>query len=1065
MPVEVSIPVSLRIAPSVLADGVGAHVHQAVSDAVTRALTEMDREIIAPRSGYAWPDFNAPEFSWNLGDSILDAEVREQIERSVHVGLRDAIKRSPQSASERLRNAPTVIPDHPSEPFDPQRVRGDGYLLESYEGDVPSPDVPVTLERFRSETQWHAGYVPDAWRYFGGRAGLQRPVQDFLAQLPAGKIRVGQTVGVLYVSNGNNGLVMRIAVVSIGSVSPQSVSASITQDFALGWFSQVTADGKDRPITENFQTEALLIKRRSVSGLEDARASMLEFYLDSVGLPRQADDSEKGPAAEYRAHAVAATKNAAVLHRDGYAVTMQWGATPYPGTIPRASFAQRILTVYPMYRVEARRAQGEDSDGGGGTGGAGQRGEGPGGGGDDDSGPSGQGGEDGGGEDGGGEASDGEADGSGGRRGTPLSDPDAEGAPAGGGKFYPTLASGDVVEIDLGPFQGEPSLDDLGDLGDRLRRVMKRIAFRLEMPMGNFAGAFCIAAAKVIGVRAAAVAGYAETTPRTTRAVAAGTGNLGDVDVPESDSPAIRVIQYICGTVPYLTGLREMVVETYNIPRVAAMITGFRANKPVGWSLDFYKEYTPALESSIGYTFIRTCQIKMLELLRSSEVEINTRLDNFDRYYALVRSMLLGLVATEARLEKMRRMLRKAEADAGSFSATVAETYGTWKEARHALTTSLSGQLLNVSSLTSGPEASVGKVVRTPQGLRVRDADGRVWSRDELEQAIAFRHGTAASIDPLIHQFRDIPDVVDAFQNSPHLSRWYLRSLLREMKDNNREIRSQVISDDMFAFRAGKIREDLPNRTIPYTNVALQGIHLMAHEAIGHAFMGDRAYAGGVQYVMDVEQGRQTLMVFAETVSVIALSIICPPAGVALGAAIAVVHYDTASDIEQLYGSLIDPEIILNRADVEFDLFMAQFEIALSLIPEAGSLFRGGATAARTLSKRGLRAGSRSLARRARRELMVSVGRQVKKGLGRAVVQAVLTDRTLALVLPHVLGPLMREIHREISVLSGKPVPPSFLGTSTSEVITENEQQLIQRLEEYQEGDRDENVPPAEGTP
>ena len=96
---------------------------------------------------------------------------------------------------------------------------------------------------------------------------------------------------------------------------------------------------------------------------------------------------------------------------------------------------------------------------------------------------------------------------------------------------------------------------------------------------------------------------------------------------------------------------------------------------------------------------------------------------------------------------------------------------------------------------------------------------------------------------------------------------------------------------------------------------------------------------------------------------------------------------------------------------------------------------------------------------------MVSVGRQVKSGIARAVVREVLTDRALNLILPLVLGPLMSEIHREISVLTGQPVPPRAPGGSQPDLLTEDENQLIGRLQEYQERSHDEDLPDAEEQP
>lgn len=1062
MPLEVTIPMTLELDPALIGRGIGADVGAAVDAAVGRALEEMERELIAPRGGYAWPRFHRPQIEWGARLAAADSTWRAGIEAEVVRAVAQAVARAPDSSAERMANAPEVIPDNPSEAFDPRRVRGDRYLVPSYEDAVPAPDEPVSLARIFRNRAWLQTHRIQFWVWRGSDSGLVGHLRSFLNELREGAVQTG-ALGVLYFGPGPSGRdLMRVAVLTIGSAAAGAVDADLLRTFPLGGFEQFSAESESaQAVAENPFSEAHIVKGRAIEGLDDGRTAARAHFLAKLNLSAEPVDGEAEENAILRQFIDRVVGQLDFIHPDGFfAEFVLPGGGSYVCSVPRVAFSGTSLRVLPVYGLRELSAEG-DEDGGGGQGGQGRQGQGQGGRAEGDGTGEGTGEGEGGGEGrGGGEGVGGR------RRGSPLADPNAEGG-EGPTRFYPVGRGGEVVEIDLGPFNGEPSLDELGELGEPLRRLMRLIAFRLEMPMGEYAGSFCIAAAQMIGIRASGVAGFAETTPRVTRAVEPGTGNLGDVEMAQSHSPAVTVIRYIGGTCPILTRLQHMMVDIYNIPRVAAMISGWREGQPISWGLDFYKSYTPKLKDSVGYLFIRTCQIKMLELLRNSKREIEARLNNFDTYYPIVRSMILGMVAGEAELEELRRRLSEEKAQRGEFSASVAEYYRDWREARQALTTSLSGQLLNLSALTSfSSSGPAGTIVETPQGLRIRDRHGRSWSEEDLEQAIAFRHGTAASIDPLIHQFRDIPEVVQTFQESPTLSRWYLKALLKEMLSNNREITTETISNDMFAFRAGKIREDLPNRTIPYTDLVLQGIHLMTHNAIGDAFMGDRSYALGVQYVMDVEQGRQTLIVFAETVSVIALAVVCPHAAAALGAIYAGIHYADAAEIEQLYGSLIDPELILNRAEVEFDLFMAEFEIALSIIPEAGSLVRGGVTATRTVARSGVRAGMRSLGRRARRELLVSVGRRVKTGIARHIVREVLTDRGLALILPHVLGPVMMQVHREISVLSGRPVPPQAAGTPlVPELLHESENQLIRRLEEYQEGTRDESLPDAEEAP
>lgn len=1053
MSIEVQIPMSLKIDPALAGQPISNDVSAAVSAAVARVLTEMDQELIAPRGGYVWPRYNQPEFTWDAEAAAQNPLWKRQVAAEVHRAIADAVARSPKSAVDAVSGAPTVMPGNPSEPYDPRRVRGDSYMLQSYDGDVPTPDVPVSIAHFSSAAMrhLHGTHTLTLWQFEGSKGTLEQRLGGYLAQQPEGQLRQGATQGVLYRGTDDHGLQgWTVAVFTVGAISPTNVSVNIIRRFSVG-HGIVNYSLGENGVGGSLLTlsqDGWIRKDRSVANLVELTAAIRSRFFDVLSLPETAPANETALDAEKRqlANDYATGSAAVMVYKTGYLADFSLGGGTWMCTLPQQSFSGPSLNVMPVLRVREKSGEGE-GEGGGGAASPGEGGNGQGGDGTGDN------------------VGDGDGNGGGGQRGSILGEVDPN-APRfdGPARFYPTSPNGDAVEIDLGPFMGEPSLDELGQTGDYIRRKIRQIAFRLEMPEGNYCGAFCIGAAQMIGLRATSVANYTETSNQATTVATGDTGNLGSVQMPSELTPAIRVIRYIAEVVPLMTELQQFMYSTYRVPQIAALITGRRANDPVGWGLDFYKAYTPVLESSVGQMFIRTCQIKMLELLRHSEKHIDARLLNIDTYYRMVRSQILGMIATEAKLHELLGLLNAAAADQNDFGATVAEVYGSWRSARHALSLSMSDQILNLSQLTDIGRVVEGKVATIGGVMRVTDADGRVWTKDELEQAIASRHSAAASIDPLIHQFRDIPEVVQTFRQNPTLSRWYLESLLREMKQKNLESQARAKSDDMFAFRAGKIREDLPNRTIPYTDVALQGIHLMAHEAIGDAFGGARAYAIGVQYVMNVELGRQGLITFGETVSVIALSIVCPPAAAALGAVYAGMHYEQASEIDDLYGGLIDPELILNRAEVEFDLFMAEFEVALSIIPELGPIMRGAATAGRTFGRNGAVVGVRALSTRARRELLVSVGHAVKAGITKSLVREILMDRGMALILPQVLGPLMAEINRSISVTTGRRVAPRGAaappaGDTVQTPLLEGENALIERLREYQEGDRDENLP------
>jgi hypothetical protein len=112
------------------------------------------------------------------------------------------------------------------------------------------------------------------------------------------------------------------------------------------------------------------------------------------------------------------------------------------------------------------------------------------------------------------------------------------------------------------------------------------------------------------------------------------------------------------------------------------------------------------------------------------------------------------------------------------------------------------------------------------------------------------------------------------------------------------------------------------------------------------------------------------------------------------------------------------------------------------------------------------------------RESLASFSEQARAGLARAFVTSVLVDRVMTLALPRILGPVMEEVNREITVLAGGIAspreggervptaseaaglpPPDYAGMSPAEA------ELVRRLEEYQEGDRDERPTPLSELP
>ncbi|WP_404385375.1 hypothetical protein [Caenispirillum salinarum] len=1046
MPVEVHIPLTLRLDPALARGEHLAEVEAAVSAAARRALAEVDAEVIAPRGGYAVPRLHAPTFTWAGGAAALPRDWRQDAERAVSAGLQAAVAAAPNTAGAKLSEAPEPVPAAPRDRIERRRRRGGRYRIPSYAGGTA--DVPIYMAGPEAPAIDRDTQRVRLWAWDGSDAEhLRQSIGRFLLTVPDSHAPLGQPVGVLLAVPG----AYAVVVVKVTQRGEGRLFYRHVANFEIGQSVHRTEidDQGDVSVSGGAMPTAPRATLRKLVPVGGAEAYLRERYHEMARqiLAPEGATLDAAMRETLDDHAASAAKS--LIHKQGYLAALETPGDATWCSVPADAFPESTLTVFPMTHI-APRAEKAGEDGGDVAGtGAGE-----------DSGA-------------GGAGVDGDAGAGGGRRGAAFGEPVPGEGLAGPAAFYPASPDGTTVELDLDALNGEPSLDELGRFGEALRRLMRQIAYRLEMPEGDHCGSFAVAAAYMIGVRASSVAAHAETAQSSTRPTPGGGGNLGSIDMAPERSRAVQVMRYVAGVTPLLTRFQHLMVEVYDLPPVKRMITGTFEDDGLGWALAFYKRYAPTVERATGTLFKRTCQIVMLQLLRASEQQIRARLDNMDRYYGQVRALILGLVAPEADLRQLRDRLREDAAWSGDSSAMIGQVYSSWKEARGALVTSLSQQVLDEHALRHPGGGEVGEIVRTPQGARIRDADGRLWSIAELEQAIAFRHGMATSVDPLIHQFQDIPDVVAAFRQSPGAARAYLESLLQEMLANNAEMQRKTKAEDDFAFLSGKISDDLPNRTVPYTSYKLQGVHLLAHEAVGDAFQGDRAYASGIDFVMSVELGRQGLLAFGETVSLLTLAVLCPPLAIVAGAGLAAASYADAAEQTRLYGAMIDPEAILSRAQVEMDLFLAELEVVLSAIDVAVPVLKTAGAGARVVRRQGIAAGVGAMGRHARRRFMDSMAEQARHGIEVAVAKEVLTEQGMGQVMPLVLGPLMREIHREITIGAGGQSGPGAqagpgvpaVPAAAGPVADEPENALIQRLEEYQEGLRDESLPSAEEAP
>jgi hypothetical protein len=238
------------------------------------------------------------------------------------------------------------------------------------------------------------------------------------------------------------------------------------------------------------------------------------------------------------------------------------------------------------------------------------------------------------------------------------------------------------------------------------------------------------------------------------------------------------------------------------------------------------------------------------------------------------------------------------------------------------------------------------------------------------------------------------------------------------MRDNNAEMLGKVRADAQFAFRASSISDNIPSATVPGSRYALQGIHLVVHEQLGEFFVGDTFYAMGIDALFNAELGREALIGFGITVGIILLSVLCPPLGFVFGVGAAVKEVRHARERARLYGSMLDPELVLTRAEVEVELFAAYLGLAMSLIPEAGTIggaaVRGGRVALRAGLRAGLRAARGYVVRRVTRQIIEAASRDLLT----AFITEILINEVMEKIIQKVLEPILARIERE-AMLTG----------------------------------------------
>ncbi|MFC0003543.1 hypothetical protein [Micromonospora siamensis] len=1035
MPVQVRVPVRVRLDARSLAE-TPDRVTEALAVALARALDRSRREAVEPRGGYLGVRTTEPVFTWT-GDAVPGAARRafEDRLRAVVADAVDAARLDPGLPD----GVAAPLSEPPAETADPVRESAllRTYELPSYQGggepevidfsDEPAVVTPVSHE----------------W--------VVRPVGELRAHLRAAAAEAVRQFGPPPAGTPA-GLLAKVVDASGHTVWGAIVFTTPWSFFGFPTFQETTLVAGPNARFQTRDVDPPAGPATAVRRMIADRAALVATAADLLGpdiralivhaQPRGATTSQ----AEYDRRVDTAV-DAEINRRVDAVLAGLGGAAPTSVIVLTLGGGSMLLVstdatdadlhwtgvanLLPV-SVERPRGHGHGTGAGGGAGANGGGGTGGGAG----TGAGGEGDATGAGGDGTG-GGDGDSDGSGGFS-------IGMGGGAGGGAFvwdptapttpppppgkepsrFPVVRRGLFSREPRGcaPFNGEPSLDELGRAGEGLRRAMEDIAFRLQMgKICDYPANFCLQAAETLFGRAASISAYIGLTERDgfTQPTPDGDGALGSLNFRPVASPAVQFLRHLAGVVPRLHALALAVMRTYEQPENWAKVHGGWIDSTASWDLHFLEEFTPATEAAVGQILVSGSQALLLQLLLSSRTGINARITNFDRYAPIFERLLVSQLTDYAELSRLRERLRRHTAAAwvqghtgqgGGAVAAASQLHPAtaWFGAAHALSGAF---LATEQALTTAGTA--GEIVTTGGVARIRDSHGVMWSESDLDQAMVMQRGQAEGIDPLVKQITDLPDVIERFRTDPTAIRRELRRLLDEMSANNAEMLDKARADAMFAFRASRISDNIPAATVPGSRYALQGIHLQVHQELGEFFGGDSFYALGIDALFSAELGREELIGFGLTVGIVLLSVLCPPLGFLAGVVVAANDVRHARERERLYGSMLDPELVLTRAEVEVELFAAYLGLALSLLPEVGTI--GGAVVRG--GRVGLRAGLRSGLRAARGYVARRISRQIVEAASRDLLQAFITEilvnEVLGRIIQKAMEPVLAHIEHE----------------------------------------------------
>ena len=1052
MNVRIAIPVKYKLDAQAVRRG-RSGISQATSSAIDRILVNAEREL-ADRGGLERVQLAPITFDWKgAGLSQLREEDRNALEADLRAVIDKAVERAINAVAP---NAPEVLAHGEGVPFNQDMLVGGVYVVDSYDtsGEDGTPAAPTRREGLQfidTGEEWvpqdGSPYRADLYQFISTgdlrraiRTVLQEAIDQNAAPAPG---RVG------FVYSGHDELGRSMARTAVIDFNGSAESVTIVDHFNFPGVQSFTPQVDDsekveistQPLSSNIVGVTTVTKiageATAIETLTDQLWQRVETNAQeelrqrNVRMTPQIRQILRNAVGRFAENNILEMQNLNPERRLILAQVRPPGQNGFPAALPSRPFGGRdtmsVIHMLYVHREEEEEAEGEGIGTGAaqarGGGGAGGRGSNEGGG---------QGrGEGGAGGRGSNEAGDGDGDGDG--------DGNSRPQPF---RFPAPTISNPGATLTCEPFHGEASVEELGSDGRRLKSLIGRIAWRLQMPECKYPAQFLLNAGKVWGGRAAQAKGFAGERSATIRATEndqARVGGLGDIGFEPTPSPVLDTIKHLGGTIPLMTELLEAIHSTYRDPVNAAKLSGHSQNNGAHFSYTLQTEYVFDIQDSIGYGYKVACQSVLIQLCLASRQQILERLNNFENYWPIFDSVLRTLVAEESELRLLRERLESHISTSSDvdMQSVVSRGVDNWRNARRNVislfSSSSSSAILESAQDRVGDATTEGDVRKEGEQWIIRDRNGKDWTREELRRAIGVRATQGREIDPLLSKLTDLPDVRRIAEEAPADAKRYIRALLMEMLEDNEEVTREVEADAHHAFTRGQISEDLVNPTVPGINVQLGGIHLTAHEAIYSSFRGDPYYESALRKIFGLEVGKSELLAvveFVAMVGIVAASVLCPPVGLAAGAVMAGINYGVAHENAEVVNALFNPEQLTSSANAELELFMAEIEVVMSVIPFAGKALGATARGAKTAFQQGVRQAGRSAFRGMTRELASQIGENMRRGLLRQILQEIIQEQVSGKLMEQMLAPVLQSVVDELELAHGRaggnaaPPPP-----------------------------------------